>query len=601
MIRASVAAMDRVEQARRLAAVRRALGEHDLAMFVVPRADEHQHAYLPPASERLAWLTGFTGSWGTAVIGTDRQALFVDGRYTLQAAAEAPDWEQHHLVQAPPDAWLVRHLQPGDRVGFDPRLHTPDGVRILPAAVERAGGTLQAIEHNPIDATWTDRPAPPCAPIELYPEAIAGASRADKRRQIADALTRDRLAAAVISAPDNLAWLCNVRGRDLPMTPVALGFAIIHADATLQIFVDPAKLTDDVRAALAHPQVSLAEPSAFAGALAALRGRVRIDQATASAWIARQLTGATPDVGVDPCTLAKACKTPSELAAIRAAHVRDGVALTRLLHWLTQITPADHTEWSVAERILAFRAEGEHFRGESFRTIAGVAGNGAMPHYALRADTARPLADGDVLLVDSGGQYLDGTTDVTRTTLLGPAPASIEVRRRYTQVLQGHLALRRARFPDDTSGAQLDALARQYLWADGVDYDHGTGHGVGCFLAVHEGPHGIAKRGSQVALRAGMIASNEPGYYKTNSFGIRIENLVVVVAVDPPPAGAERTLLTFDDLTLAPYERRLIDLDLLTAAERAQIDAYHARVRAQLAPHLPDHVATYLAAATAPL
>jgi Xaa-Pro aminopeptidase len=598
--------MDRVEQARRLAAVRDALSQRGLAMFVVPRADEHQHSYLPPASERLAWLTGFHGSWGTAVIGRDRQALFVDGRYTLQAAAEAPDWEQHHLVQAPPADWLARHVQPGDRVGFDPRLHTPDGVRTLTAAVERAGGSVHAVAANPIDDVWTDRPAAPCAPIELYPEAIAGASRTAKRRRIADALTRDRLTAAVISAPDNLAWLCNLRGRDLPMTPVALGFAILGADATLAIFVDPAKLTADVRAALSppgDPDLTLAEPSAFAAALAALRGRVRLDQATASEWIAHQLraAGAVPDLGADPCALAKAEKTPSELAAIRAAHVRDGVALTRLLHWLTQITPADHTEWSVAEQILAFRAEGTHFRGLSFRTIAGVNGNGAMPHYALHAETARPLADGDVLLVDSGGQYLDGTTDVTRTTILGPAPAPPEVRRRYTQVLQGHLALRRARFPDDTSGAQLDILARQYLWADGVDYDHGTGHGVGCFLAVHEGPHGIAKRGSPVALRPGMIASNEPGYYKANGFGIRIENLVVVVPVDPPPAGAERTLLTFDDLTLAPYERRLIDLDLLTADERAQIDAYHARVRAELTPHLTVDVAAFLAAATAPI
>ncbi|HET9623506.1 MAG TPA: aminopeptidase P family protein [Kofleriaceae bacterium] len=600
--------MDRVEQARRLAALRRELARRDLAMFVVPRADEHQHAYLAPANARLAWITGFQGSWGTAVIGRDRQALFVDGRYTLQAADEAPDWEQAHLVTAPPDAWLARHVQAGERVGFDPRLHTPDGARILAAAVERAGGTLVATDGNPIDAIWADRPAPPCAAIELYPEAIAGASRAAKRRQIADALVRDRLAATVISAPDNLAWLCNVRGHDLPMTPVATGFAILTADAALTVFVDPGKLTAEVRAALDDPSVTLAPPDAFAAALAALRGRVRLDHATASEWIARQVRagGAVADVGLDPCTAAKACKTPSELAAIRAAHVRDGVALTRLLHWLTTITPAAHTEWSVAEQVAAYRAEGEHFRGLSFHTIAGVAGNAAMPHYALREATARRLADGDVLLVDSGAQYVDGTTDVTRTVVLGPGAPSPEVRRRYTQVLQGHLALRHARFPDDTTGSQLDVLARQFLWADGVDYDHGTGHGVGCFLNVHEGPHGIAKRPIPAVLRPGMIVSNEPGYYKSGksgAFGIRIENLITVVALDPPPPGAERAVLTFDDLTLAPYERRLIDLGMLSDRERAQVDAYHARVRATLAPLLAAHpdVAAYLDAATAPL
>ncbi|HEX4418653.1 MAG TPA: aminopeptidase P family protein [Kofleriaceae bacterium] len=619
--------MDRVEQARRLAALRGELAQRELAAFVVPRADEHQHSYLPAASERLAWISGFTGSWGTAVIGRDRAALFVDGRYTLQARDEAPDWEHHHLVTAPPETWLGRMLGAGDCVGYDPRVHTSDGVRTLAAAIERAGASLRPVD-NLIDAIWTDRPAPPRAPVELYPEAIAGASRADKRRRIAEALTADRLDALVISAPDNLAWLLNLRGGDLPMTPVALGFAIVRGDATVAVFMDGAKLPPEVRAALAAEAksegksdgdgagapaaVTLAEPAALAGALAGLAGRrVRVDHATGSDWIVRTLraAGATPDVGADPCTLAKACKTAAELAAIRAAHVRDGVAVVRLLAWLAGITPADETEWTVALRAAALRAEGEHHRGPSFRTIAGAGPNGALPHYALHEATARRLADDDVLLIDSGAQYLDGTTDVTRTVILGLGLPTPEIRRRYTQVLQGHLALGNARFPDDTTGAQLDLLARQPLWADGVDYDHGTGHGVGCFLAVHEGPHGIAKRPNAIALRPGMILSNEPGYYKAGAYGIRIENLVVVAKLDPQPAGAEHTTLGFETLTLAPYDRRLIDVALLAPGERATVDAYHARVRDTLTPLLDRSsdpafdpaAAAFLAAATAPL
>jgi Xaa-Pro aminopeptidase len=576
-------------------------------VYVVPRADEHQLSYVPAGCERLAWISGFTGSAGVALIGRDRAALFVDGRYTLQAHEQtaANTWEHHHLVTAPPEAWLGRTLTNGQRVGYDPRLHTPDGLRGMTAAAERAGAVLCPVEENLVDAIWTDRPPPPRGPVELYPEALAGEARAAKRRRMAEALQRDKVDALVISAPDNLAWLLNLRGHDLAMTPLALGFAILGADETVTLCMAAEKLGPEVRAALAAEgagAVTVADPSAFDAALAGLGGRrVRVDQATGSAWIVQQLraAGATVDVGADPCTLAKACKNATELEGIRAAHLRDGVALVRLLKWIDDTAPGRETEWTVALRAAALRAEGERYRGPSFRTIAAVGPNAAHCHYSLEEARARPLEDGAILLVDSGGQYLDGTTDVTRTVIIGaPTP---EMRRRYTQVLKGHLGLGAARFPEDTNGGQLDVLARQHLWWDGVDYDHGTGHGVGCFLSVHEGPHGIAKRPSAVGLRPGMVVSNEPGYYKAGAFGIRIENLVVVQALDPQPQGAERTTLGFETLTLAPYDRRLIEPALLTAAERAAVDDYHTRVRELLSPHLDAAVAAFLAVATAPL
>jgi Xaa-Pro aminopeptidase len=599
--------MEPAEQARRLTALRAEMQRRDLAVFVVPRADEHQLSQVPAGCERLAWISGFTGSAGVALIGHDRAALFVDGRYTLQAQAQAaaPAWEYHHVTSSPPDAWLGRTVTKGQQVGYDPRLHTPDGLRAMTAAAERAGATLTPVADNLVDAIWTDQPPPPRGAVELYPEALAGESRSDKRRRMAEALQKDQLDALVISAPDNLAWLLNVRGRDLAMAPLALGFAILGADATVRVFMHGDKLGADVRAAFAAEgagAITVAEPAAFGAALAGLAGkRVRVDQPTGSAWIVHQLraAGAVADLGADPCTLAKACKNATELAGIRAAHLRDGVALVRLLQWIDATAPGRETEWTVALRAAALRAEGERYRGPSFHTIAAVGPNAAHCHYSLVEARARPLEADAILLVDSGAQYLDGTTDVTRTVILGaPTP---EMRRRYTQVLKGHLALGAARFPEDTNGGQLDALARQYLWADGVDYDHGTGHGVGCFLAVHEGPHGIAKRPHAVGLRPGMVVSNEPGYYKTDAFGIRIENLVVVQPLDPQPVGAERTTLGFEALTLAPYDRRLIEPALLTGTERAAVDDYHTRVREALLPHLDPTVAAFLITATAPL
>lgn len=599
--------MDYAEQTRRLAAVRAAMGRYNLAAFLVPRADEFQNEYVPPSSERLAWISGFTGSAGLAVIGRERAALFVDGRYTIQARQQASSsfWEHRHISDDPPEAWLAGTLDGGEGVGFDPRLHTQEGLARIAAAVERAGATMHPVESNPIDEAWADRPAPPAGLIELYPESLAGESAASKRARMAEALRRDDVDALVISAPDSLAWLFNIRGSDLEMTPVALGFAILHADGAASLYLDPAKLSADVRqnfAAEGEGAVSFAEPAAFGGGLAALAGRaVRVDRATCSVQIIDRLesAGAVVDVGEDPCVLAKACKTQAELAGMRAAHLRDGVALVRFMSWLADNAPGAETEWSLALRLDALRAEGENFRGLSFHTISAAGPNSALPHYRAEEQTARPLRQDEIYLVDSGGQYLDGTTDVTRTLIVG-APTA-EMRRRYTQVLKGHIAVAAARFPQGTSGSQLDSLARQYLWQDGVDYDHGTGHGVGCFLSVHEGPHSISKRAGGARLLPGMVVSNEPGYYKTGAFGIRIENLVSVAPLDPQPEGAECTTLSFETLTLAPYDRRLIDVSLLSEAERAWVDEYHARVRAALTPHLSADEAAFLAEATVPL
>jgi Xaa-Pro aminopeptidase len=597
------------QPAERLAALRAELARRNLAAYVVPRSDEYMLEYVPPSGERLAWLTGFTGSAGVAVVARQRAALFVDGRYTEQAAEQspAPTWEHQHLIDAPPAQWLERVLGSGERVGYDPRVHTPASLEPLRVAIERAGAVLAPVADNLVDALWADRPAEPREPVEIYPEALAGESSASKRSRMAAQLTSEKLDALVVSAADSLAWLLNIRGRDLDNTPFALGRAILRADATLTLFMAAEKLSPVVERYLAAQgpgAVSVAAPEQFVAALAALGGqRVRVDRASASEWLVEALraAGAQLDIGADPCTLAKACKTPAELAAIRAAHVRDGVAVVRFLAWFEAVAPGNHDEWSVAQKLGEIRARGENYRGPSFNTISAFGPSGALPHYRASQASARALGRDSLYLVDSGGQYLDGTTDITRVTVIGTPSA--EMRHRYTQVLKGHIALARAQFPSGITGSQLDPLARQFLWRDGVDFDHGTGHGVGCYLSVHEGPHSISKRPSDVALRPGMIVSNEPGYYKPGHFGIRIENLIAVVELDPQPAGAEKKTLGFETLTLAPYERRLIEVLALTPDERAFVDAYHDRVRRVLAPLLAGEADTlaYLTAATAPL
>jgi Xaa-Pro aminopeptidase len=602
-------------QAERLAALREDLARRGLDGFVVPRADEHQGEYVPPHAERLAWLTGFTGSAGTAVVTAERAALFVDGRYTLQAAAETDPalYEHRHLLQEPPAQWLETALSKGQVLGVDPWLHTADGLARLRRACERAGAELRAVDGNPIDALWTGRPPPPRAPLAAHPLRFAGETAAAKRARLAAALAEGGLDAAILTCPESLAWLLNLRGGDVPFAPLPLGFAILHADAVgrVDLVLPLDKVGDALRDHLGDA-VHLRPTEDLGRSLDALRGRVvRVDRTTCAAWIVDRLTVAGADVrpGDDPCALPRAIKNGAELDGARMAHRRDGVALVRFLAWLSEVAPGEGIdELAAAARLEVFRAAGEHFQGLSFPTIAGAGPHGAIVHYRVTEDSSRPLAAGELFLVDSGGQYLDGTTDVTRTVVVGAPPSGTpgaELRRRYTQVLKGHLALGGLRFPEGTTGSQIDVLARHALWADGVDYDHGTGHGVGSYLSVHEGPQRIAKTASSVALEPGMILSNEPGYYKAGAYGIRIENLIAVRRLDPQPAGAERTVLAFETLTLAPYDRRLIDLALLGDAERRAVDAYHARVREALAPALAqagdDGAGRWLAAATAPL
>jgi len=591
----------------RLAALRAELTGRGLTGFIVPRADEYLGEYVPPSAQRLAWLTGFTGSAGIAVVLRDKAAVFSDGRYTLQVRAEIDLslYEPLHLLDLPPARWLSQVLVSGDRLGFDPRLHTAEQIEPLRRACRRAGAELVGCADNPLDAVWVEgRPAPPCAPVEIQPRTLAGRGSEDKRGEIAAALRADGDDALVLTAPDSIAWLLNIRGGDVAHTPVPLSFAIVHADASVDLFIDPAKLTDPALADHLGPTVRTAPPQALDAALDRLgaEGRqVRIDAAATTLHVVERLTaaGARLNRAADPCQLPKACKNAAESEGTRAAHRRDAVAMVRFLCWLEAEAPRGHVdELSAAAQLERFRAMGDLYRGLSFDTISGAGPNGAIVHYHSSPATNRRLLPGDLYLVDSGGQYLDGTTDITRTVAIGPA--GIEERRRFTLVLKGHIAVARARFPVGTTGSQLDVLARLALWAEGLDYDHGTGHGVGSYLSVHEGPQRISKVGNSIALQPGMILSNEPGYYKTGAYGIRIENLLQVVSLSAPPE-TERPLLGFDTLTLVPIDRTLIETALLDPAERAWLDAYHARVRGEIGPLLDGSTAAWLESATRPL
>lgn len=603
---------DHAQQSERLSALRAEMEKRGLAAFVIPHADQHQGEYLPPHAERLAWLTGFTGSAGAAVVTAKAAALFVDGRYTLQATVETSCelYDHCHSTDMPPAKWLAAALKSeghgeGAVIGFDPWLHTDDGLKALRKACEPAGAVLQAIEgQNPIDQLWTDQPPPPAVPVKRQPVEFSGETVEAKRRRVAMLLRDDGLDAAVLSAPESVCWLLNLRGGDVPFTPLTLAFGLVYGDGKVDLFIDPAKVVPGLSDHLG-PEVRIAIPDALEAALLALSGKkVRIDSASCAIWISQRLreAGAVIIPGRDPCALPRACKNTTELAGMREAHIRDGVALCRFLAWLdaqtNQETPTVD-ELSAAAHLEALRAEGAYFQGLSFPSIVGSGPHGAVVHYRASEKTNRQLGQNELFLLDSGGQYLDGTTDVTRTMAIG-AP-SAEMRRRYTQVLKGHIALSRARFPQGTCGHQLDVLARQYLWADGVDYDHGTGHGVGSYLSVHEGPQRISKVPADIALKPGMILSNEPGYYKAGSFGIRIENLVAVTALEPPPEGSEKPLLFFETLTLAPYDRRLIDLPLLSDDEVSWIDAYHRRIRDLVGSRLAGLDALWLEAATSPI
>ena len=587
----------------RLKALREELARRKLDGFVVPLTDEHMSEYVGAYAQRLAWLTGFQGSAGSAVVLPAEAAIFVDGRYTLQVReqVDGQHWSYQSVPQTSTAEWLEAHAPSGARIGYDPWLHTRGWVTAARQALASKGAELVAVDTNPIDAIWPDRPAPSAARLVVQPDALSGRTSAAKRADIADWLTAKKADAAVLSALDSIAWTFNIRGQDVDRTPVALAYAIVHADATAELFVAPDKIDDAVRAHLGNA-VRLHERIAFEPALRALAGKtvaVDPDRAVAAIFEALAGGGATLVEARDPVVLPKAIKNPVEIAGHKAAQARDGAALSRFLHWLSVEAPKGGLdELSAQERLRAFRAETGLLRDLSFDTISGAGPNGAVVHYRASEETNRRLEPGSLYLVDSGGQYQDGTTDVTRTIAIGEPTA--EMRDRYTRVLKGHVAVARAVFPQGTRGGQLDILARQYLWAAGLDYAHGTGHGVGAYLSVHEGPQRTATfGGGDEPLQPGMILSDEPGYYKTGEYGIRIENLILTVAREID--GAERDMLGFETLTFAPYDRALIDLAMLDPPEIAWIDAYHARVREIVGPQLQGAAADWLEKATAAL
>ncbi|MPZ36725.1 MAG: M24 family metallopeptidase [Rhizobiales bacterium] len=592
------------ESAPRVAALRTELAKRGLTGFIVPHADCHQSEYLPASEERLAWLTGFTGSAGAAIVMMERAALFVDGRYTLQAREQADTalFEIVHLVETPPDQWIERNLTKGDVLGFDPWLHTADGAEKLARACANAGAALVPIEPNPIDELWKGRPAPPLGPVTLHDIRFAGEAAQTKLSTIRPEIAKLKADALVVSDPHAVAWTFNIRGADVSHTPLPLSFAVIPREGRPSLFIESRKLSNDVR----HRLEELADvrtPGDFAAELTSLGkggNTVRLDQSTAADALARIVTGAGGKVtkGSDPIALLKAVKNPVEIDGAREAHRRDGAAMARFLAWFDREAPHGKlTEIGAVEALETFRRETNLLRDVSFSTIAGAGPDGAIVHYRVTRKTDRVIAPGDLFLIDSGGQYEDGTTDITRTVIVGEPAA--EMRDRFTRVLKGHIAIATAVFPDGTSGAQLDSFARQSLWQVGIDFDHGTGHGVGSYLSVHEGPARISKLGT-APLKRGMILSNEPGYYKAGAYGIRIENLVLVIE-GPDVPGAEKPLNAFETLTLAPIDRRLVQRDLLTTAEIAWLDAYHARVRNTLDPLVDTQTNIWLDIATRPL
>lgn len=588
---------------RHVPLIRAAMARQGLDGFLVPHEDEHQNEYLPAANDRLAWASGFTGSAGAGVILKDRAAVFVDGRYTLQVREQVDQgvFEIRDLVEGGVPAYLET-AHKGAVIGYDARLHSPQALDSLKAAAGRAGAALKPVAVNPIDEAWgAQRPAQPAAPVVPQPVQYAGEESASKRARVGSAVAALGADAAVITAPASIAWLFNIRGGDVIRSPLPLSQAVIRADGSARLFLDPAKVTADLPAWLGN-QVSLETPDALDGALAELAGRaVLVDPAQSSAWYFDTLAAAGASVvrAMDPCTLPRACKNAVEIAGTQEAHRRDGAALTRFLHWLAtegQVSPPDEKE--AVAKLEAFREATGVLKDLSFDTIGAANGHGALPHYRPTERSNQRAAMGSLLLVDSGGQYLDGTTDVTRTVAIGePTPEMVT---RNTLVLKGHLAIARLRFPAGTTGSAIDAFARAALWSHGLDYDHGTGHGVGVYLGVHEGPQRISKAPNTIALQPGMIVSNEPGYYKDGEYGIRIENLEVVMPAEPVGEG-DRPMHRFQALTLAPIDRRLVDKTLLSPEEIAQCDAYHARVVAEIGPRVEPEVRAWLEAVCAPL
>ncbi len=581
----------------RLKALRAEMASAGLQGFLVPRADAHQGEYVAERDARLAWLTGFTGSAGFCAVLPGIAGVFIDGRYRVQVRAEVAaeftpvPWPETKLA-----GWLTERMKPGQRIGFDPWLHTMSEISELRAALERADIALIPTE-NLVDRIWEDRPYHPNAPFFAHPDALAGESAASKRIRLAEALREAEHRAAVLTLPDSIAWLLNIRGADIPRNPVPHAFAILHDDGRCDLFCGPGQTAALVldEGVTAHPRHTLLD------ALTTLDSPVRLDPKSAPQQLALTLREAGVEIagGDDPCRLPKARKTEAELAGMREAHLRDGAVMVRFLTWLDETAPQGGlTEIDVVTALEGFRRETNVLRDIAFDTICGAGPHGAIVHYRVTTETNRAISPGDLVLVDSGSQFEDGTTDITRTVIVGEPTA--EHRACYTRVLQGLIGLSRIRFPKGLTGAHLDTLARAPLWAAGQDYDHGTGHGVGAYLCVHEGPQGFHRR-STVPLEPGMILSNEPGYYREGAFGIRIENLVAVQEAPVLPGGDDREMLDFETLTWVPFDRRLIDTGLLRSDERDWIDRYHADTLARISPRLEGAALDWLNAACAPL
>ncbi|MEM8592568.1 MAG: aminopeptidase P family protein [Pseudomonadota bacterium] len=573
----------------RLAALRERMAADEVNGFIVPRADAWQGEYVATCDERLAWLTGFTGSAGYCVVLADVAGVFVDGRYRVQVKAEVAgdftpvDWPETSLA-----SWIFDNAAEGARIAYDPWLHTPKQVKSLAGKLAAKGMELLA-SPNLVDAIWEDRPARPNGKAFAHPFELAGETSADKCKRLADELAKAGDNAAIITLPDSICWLLNVRGADIPRVPILQSFAILKADGEVSLFVEPEKVADlDLNA-------NVASSDKFLEAVSALTGRVRLDPDNCPQAVADALT-AEASHAPDPCLLPKARKNEIELQGARAAHARDAVAMCEFLAWLDEIDPETITEIDAAKALEGFRRATNALQDISFETISGAGPHGAVVHYRVTEETNRGLKDGELYLVDSGGQYVDGTTDVTRTIALGTPPE--EAKAAFTRVLQGMITLSRIRFPEGVAGAHIDALARAPLWMAGQDYDHGTGHGVGSYLSVHEGPARIS-RVSNLPLEPGMILSNEPGYYREGAFGIRIENLIVVEKAANLPGADARNMLSFETLTYVPIDTNLIVPEMLSDDERAWLNAYHAECASRVAGQLTQRATAWLARATA--
>lgn len=587
---------------QRVEQIRQWLAENQYDALLIPHEDEYLGEYIPAHSERLLWATGFTGSAGMAVITQDKAAVFVDGRYVVQVRKQVPGdvFEYCHLIDEPPVTWTQENLAAGSTVAVDARLHSSAW---LARTCENVADKLNiiSIDANPIDTLWHDRPAPTLSSAKLMGLDFVGQSSTDKRALIAAELKKQGAEAALLTQLDSIAWILNVRGSDVPSLPILLSTAIIHADASIDFYIDPARLPQDF-ATHAGEGVRVEAPDALETGLQALTARkVLVDPTSSNAWASQVLLAAGAELidAADPCLLPKAAKNPTEIAGMKACHIRDGVAITKFLAWVDRQVAAGNLldEGTLSDRLWQFRIEDSSCTDVSFDTISAAGGNAAMCHYNHQNQPQPSVLEMDnVYLVDSGGQYPDGTTDITRTIAIGQP--SDEVKTAFTLVLKGHIALASARFPKGTTGSQLDALARQHLWAHGFDYDHGTGHGVGHFLSVHEGPQRIAKVYNPTALLAGMVLSNEPGYYRADAFGIRIENLELVVEV---PTQGDMTVLGFESLTRAPIDQRLIDLSLMNDIELAWLNNYHQTVLAVLSPSFDGEDLVWLEHATKPL